>query len=60
MIEIMKTTLLIKEIYLEGFRNLGNFILKNYLKIFSWFSFFLIAVTLYAFIFRVSTGFAFD
>jgi hypothetical protein len=56
----MKTTLLIKEIYLEGFRNLGNYILKNYLKIFAWFSFFLIVVALYALIFRMSTGFAFD
>lgn len=57
---IMKTTLLIKEIYLEGFKNLGNYILKNYLKVFSWFSFFLIAVALYALVFRISTGFAFN
>ncbi|MFK7810858.1 MAG: DUF6747 family protein [Maribacter sp.] len=56
----MKTTLLIREIYLEGFKNLGNYILRNYLKIFAWFSFFLIAVALYALIFRISTGFAFD
>lgn len=56
----MKTTLLIKEIYLEGFRNLGNYILKNYLKIFSWFCFALIFVGAYALLFRISTGFAFD
>lgn len=56
----MKTTLLIKEIYLEGFRNLGNYILKNYLKVFSWFSFALIFVGLYALLFRMFTGFAFD
>ncbi len=56
----MKTTLLIKEIYLEGFRNLGHYILKNYLKIFAWFSFFLIVIGLYALIFRMSTGFAFN
>ena len=56
----MKTTLLIKEIYLEGFRNLGHYILKNYLKIFAWFSFFLIAAGLYALIFRIFTGFAFS
>lgn len=55
----MKTTLLIREIYLEGFKNLGNYILKNYLKIFTWFSFFLIGVALYALIFRMTTGFAF-
>ena len=56
----MKTTLLIKEIYLEAFRNLGNYILKNYLKMYAWFAFFLVAVGLYALIFRIFTGFAFD
>ena len=56
----MKTALLIKEIYLEGFRNLGNYILRNYLKVFAWFSFFLISVGLYALLFRILTGFAFD
>jgi len=56
----MKTTLLIKEIYLEGFRNLGNYLLKNYLRIFAWFSFFLISIGLYALLFRMFTGFAFD
>ena len=56
----MKTILLFKEIYLEGFRNIGNLILRNYFKAFAWFSFVLLVVALYAFIFRVSTGFAFD
>lgn len=56
----MKTTLLIKEIYLEGFRNLGHFIIRNYFKLFAWFSFILFFVALYAFIYRVSTGFVFD
>ena len=56
----MKTVLLIKEIYLEGFRNLGNFIIQRYFKVFAWFSFIMFMVVLYAFIFRVSTGFAFD
>lgn len=56
----MKTILLFKEIYLEGFRNIGNLILRNYFKAFAWFSFVLFVVALYAFIFRVSTGFAFD
>jgi len=55
----MKTTLLIKEIYVEGFKNLGNFILKNYLKIFSWFCFALIFMGLYALLFRMFTGFVF-
>lgn len=56
----MKTALLIKDIYLEAFRNLGHYILKNYLKIFSWFSFMLIIIGFYALIFRILTGFAFD
>jgi hypothetical protein len=56
----MKTMVLIREIYLEGFRNLGHFLLKNYLKAFAWFSFALFLITLYAFVFRVSTGYAFD
>ncbi|MEK6151960.1 DUF6747 family protein [Flavobacteriaceae bacterium 3-367] len=56
----MKTILLIKEIYLEGFRNLGNFIVREYFKLFAWFSFIMFLVVLYAFIFRVSTGFIFD
>lgn len=57
--DIMTTILLIKEIYLEGFRNLGNLIIKNYLKVFSWFSFTMFFLALYAFLFRVYTGFSF-
>lgn len=56
----MKTTLLIKEIYLEAFRNLGHLLLKNYFKVFAWFSFAMFIIVLYAFVYRVSTGFAFD
>ncbi|MDE3742488.1 DUF6747 family protein [Maribacter polysaccharolyticus] len=56
----MKTALLIKEIYLEAFRNLGHMIVKNYFKVFAWFSFILFFVVLYAFIYRVFTGFPFD
>jgi hypothetical protein len=56
----MKTMVLIKEIYLEGFRNLGHYLLKHYLKAFAWFSFILFFITLYAFVFRVTTGYAFD
>ncbi len=56
----METVLLFKEIYLEAFRNLGNYILRNYLKIYAWFSFSLFFLALYALIFRISTGFAFD
>lgn len=56
----MKALLLVKEIYHEGFRNLGSILVRNYLKVFTWFSLILFAVVLYAFIFRVITGFAFD
>jgi hypothetical protein len=56
----MKTIELLKEIYLEGFRNLGTLIVRSYFKLFSWFCFAMFLLALYAFIFRVSTGFAFD
>lgn len=56
----MRKFLLVKEIYLDAFRNLGNIILAKYFKAFSWFCFALFFVVLYAFIFRLSTGFAFD
>ncbi|MEK6153370.1 DUF6747 family protein [Flavobacteriaceae bacterium 3-367] len=56
----MKTMLLIRGIYLDAFKNLGNFIVREYFKAFAWFSFIMFAVVLYAFIFRVSTGFIFD
>ncbi len=56
----MQKFLLFKEIYLEAFRNWGNLFLKKYFKAFSWFCFALWLLTLYAFVFRVSTGFPFD
>lgn len=56
----MNTLLLVKEIYLDGFKNLGHYIVKNYMKVFAWFSFALFFIALYAFVFRVSTGYAFD
>lgn len=56
----MKTLLLCKEIYLEGFKDFTQLMVKNYFKAFSWFIFAMIAVVIYAFIFRVITGFAFD
>lgn len=56
----MKKLLLVKEIYLEAFKNLGHILLQRYFKVFSWFCFIMFFVVLYAFIFRVSTGFAFD
>ena len=56
----MKKLLLVKEIYLEAFRNLGHFILTRYFKIFAWTCFALFLIVLYAFVYRVSTGFIFD
>ena len=56
----MTTLILIKNIYQEAFINLGNFITKRYFKAFAWFSFIMFAVVLYAFIFRVVTGFPFQ
>ncbi|MEB8328243.1 hypothetical protein OO009_02650 [Flavobacteriaceae bacterium KMM 6897] len=56
----MTKLLLIKEIYLEGFRNLGHLIIKNYLKVFSWICFALILVAMYALVYRMSTGFMWD
>ncbi len=56
----MKTLLLVKEIYADGFKNLGSIITQNYFKIFAWFSFAMFVVVVYAFVFRVVTGFAFD
>lgn len=55
----MRNVVLIKEIYLEAFRNLGHYIVKKYFKAFSIFCFFLLAVVIYAFLYRVSTGFTF-
>ena len=56
----MKTMVLIREIYIEGFRNLGHFLMKHSMKVYAWFSFGLFIIALYAFIFRVVTGYAFD
>ncbi|WP_411029388.1 DUF6747 family protein [Spongiimicrobium sp. 3-5] len=56
----MKNLLLLKEIYKEAFRNLGNAFVKSYFKAFSWFCFASLLIVLYAFLFRISTGFAFD
>jgi len=56
----MKTLLLVKEIYSDGFRNIGNIIVRNYFKAFMWFSMAMFAVVLYAFIYRLATGFVWD
>ncbi len=55
----MQKLLLIKEIYVEAFKDWTYRLLHKYFKVFSWFCFFLLAVVIYAFVFRVSTGFTF-
>ncbi len=55
----MKTLLLVKELYLDGFRHISHYLVKNYFKIFAWFSFTMLAVAIYAFFFRLWTGFYF-
>ena len=55
----MKTALLIKEIYTQGCKNLGNFIVREYFKVFAWFCFAMYLIVLYAFLYRLATGFAF-
>ncbi|WP_367180452.1 DUF6747 family protein [uncultured Muriicola sp.] len=52
--------MLIKNLYSEAFQNISNHIAKNYLKSLSWLFIASYAIVLFAFIFRVSTGFAFD
>ncbi|WP_369798282.1 DUF6747 family protein [Cellulophaga sp. Hel_I_12] len=55
----MKTLLLIKEIYYEGFKNLGSYIVKHSLKVLTWFTLGIFLVVLYGFLYRLLTGFAF-
>ena len=55
----MNKLLLLKDIYLEAFRNLGHFIITRYFKVFSIFCFLMLAIVIYAFFYRLSTGFTF-
>lgn len=55
----MKKLLLVKEIYVEAFTDWTYRMLKKYFKMFSWFWLALFVITLYAFVYRLSTGFAF-
>lgn len=56
----MDTVLLIKKVYFEGFRNLGNIIIKHGFKVYFWACVALYAIVLYAFSYRIFTGFAWD
>ncbi|NNJ88254.1 MAG: hypothetical protein HKP53_02540 [Eudoraea sp.] len=56
----MKTLLLMKEIYTEAFKALENFFVRRFFKIFAWFSLILFLIVVYAFVYRILTGFPFD
>ncbi|WP_338040886.1 DUF6747 family protein [Maribacter polysaccharolyticus] len=56
----MKTFVLVREIYLERFRNIQNYLLKYSFKAFTWFTIAMFAVVLYAFLYRLSTDFQFS
>ena len=56
----MEKLLLVKNVYIEAFRNWRYTLLKNYFKILSWVCLALIAIASYALIYRLSTGFAFN
>lgn len=55
----MDKLLLVKEIYVEAFRDWTFRVLQKYFKVYSWFCFALLAMVVYAFVYRVTTGFAF-
>ena len=55
----METILLLRKIYLEGFRNLGNYMIKHAFKAFAWFVLIMFIVVVYAFAYRIFSGFAF-
>ncbi len=55
----MRKLLLVREIYVEAFKDWTHRMLNKYFKAFSWFCFFLLAIAVYAFIYRLSTGFSF-
>ena len=56
----MNTLLHIKEIYINAFRHISNYVVRNFFKVFAWFAFAMLLIVLYAFVFRVYTGFPFD
>jgi len=55
----MKKFILVKEIYIEAFRDWTKEFLIKYFKTFTWLCLFLWAITVYAFVFRLSTGYEF-
>ncbi|MBD1260578.1 MULTISPECIES: DUF6747 family protein [Maribacter] len=56
----MKTILLFKVIYLETFKNIQNYVVRHYLKAFTWFTLAMFAMVLYVFLYRLFTDFQFS
>lgn len=56
----MLKTILIKKVYTEAFRHLGNQIVKNGFKIYFWICTALFVMVLYAFAYRLINGFIWD
>ncbi len=56
----MEKVLLIKNLYSEAFRNLGHQLVKHGFKVYFWACVALYAIVLYAFSYRIFTGFAWD
>ena len=55
----MRKLLLFKEIYAEAFQDWTDRLLEKSFKAYTWFCFALLIVVIYAFVYRVATGFAF-
>ena len=56
----MKTITLFWDLYEAAFKAIGNFMLRHAYKLLFWFCFISYLIVLYAFLYRVATGFAFD
>lgn len=56
----MTTLLHLKEIYLNAFRQFSNFLVRNTLRILAWFAIAMFLIVLYAFWYRIFTGFIWD
>ena len=55
----MGTLNIFKTLYKDSFKNLTNILLSSYLKVLTWGSLSLIGVIVYAFVYRLATGFSF-
>ncbi|WP_340201009.1 DUF6747 family protein [Ascidiimonas sp. W6] len=55
----MNKFLLLKDIYTEAFKNLGHYMVASYFKILTWFCVGCIGIVMYAFLYRMATGYNF-